>query len=103
MYLYTCFTEKNVGIFFQGSVNILLTTMAAIDFLVLLCSLLFIGLPNITENLIRLHEENSHVTDVAKTTGDWLNYMVSYRFDNYTVYGGDAGSFLVKKMKTKIL
>ena len=50
--------------------------MAAIDFLVLLCSLLFIGLPAITTNLISLHGETGRVAEVAKTTKDWLDYMV---------------------------
>ena len=73
--------NENVGRLFslQGSVNILLTTMAAIDFLVLLCSLLFIGLPAITTNLISLHGETGRVAEVAKTTKDWLDYMVRKR------------------------
>ncbi len=37
----------------QGSVNVLLTSMAAIDFVLLLCSLLLFGLPAITDEVIR--------------------------------------------------
>ena len=36
---------------FQGSVNVLLTSMALIDFLLLICSIIMCGIPAITSNL----------------------------------------------------
>ena len=60
---------------FQGSVNILLTSMAAIDFLLLLCSLFLFGLPALADHWAK--SKTGPVVWMAKTTRDWLLYMVS--------------------------
>ena len=43
---------EHSALHFQGSVNLLLTSMAAIDFLLLVCSILLFGIPSVSEYYI---------------------------------------------------
>ena len=52
--------------------------MAAIDLVVLLCSVLIFGLPTLASHMICLHgDENSQLVGIAQKTQDWLQYLVS--------------------------
>ena len=52
--------------------------MAAIDLVVLLCSVLIFGLPTLASHMICLHgDEDSQLVGIAQKTQDWLQYLVS--------------------------
>ena len=52
--------------------------MAAIDLVVLLCSVLIFGLPALASHMICLHgDEDSQLVGIAQKSQDWLQYLVS--------------------------
>ena len=78
--------------------------MAAIDLVVLLCSVLIFGLPTLASHMICLHgDEDSRLVGIAEKTQDWLQYLVSntYRhvLSNFTKNHTQCLAELVQKFK----
>ena len=66
--------------------------MAAIDLVVLLCSVLIFGLPTLASHMICLHgDEDSRLVGIAEKTQDWLQYLVSNTYSQACAKGGGRG------------